>query len=63
MSETDEQLPLAVPGAWKPTGDIRVDSAVELVEAVRDLPLGEHQSVFEDVHGRLQQALSDASGS
>ena len=62
MSEIDEQLPLAVPGSWKPTGDVRVDSAVELVEAVRELPLREHQAVFEDVHGRLQQALADASG-
>ena len=62
MSEIDEQLPLAVPGNWTPTGDARVDAAVDLMSTVQDQPLAEHQAVYEDVHSRLQQALADASG-
>ena len=63
MSEMpDEQLPLAVPTTWIPTGDVRVDSAVELLSDIHDLPLHEHHAVYEDVHRRLQQALADATG-
>ena len=63
MTETDdEQLPLAVASLWMPTDDIRVDSAVEMVELLRDIPVSDHQQVFEDVYGRLQQTLADASG-
>lgn len=59
---SEEQLPLAVASSWTPTGDIRVDSAVDMVALLRDMPVTEHQQVFEDVHRRLQQTLSDASG-
>ncbi len=59
---SDEQLPLAVPTVWSPTGDARVDSAVELLGSIRELPLAEHQAIYEDVHRRLQQALADATG-
>lgn len=63
MSEIDDdQLSLAVPTAWSPTGDVRVDSAAALLEALADSPLAEHQQIFEDVHRRLQQALADATG-
>lgn len=58
----DEQLPLAVPTTWTPTGDARVDAAVDLVGALEGLALPEHHTVFEDVHRRLQQALAEASG-
>lgn len=58
----EEQLPLAVPTSWTPTGDVRVDSAIELLGSIRDLPLPEHQAVYEDLHRRLQQALADATG-
>jgi hypothetical protein len=58
----DEQLPLAVAVSWIPTDDIRVDSAVEMVALLRDIPVSDHHQVFEDVHGRLQQTLADASG-
>ena len=47
MSEMpDEQLPLAVPTTWNPTGDVRVDSAVELLSDIRDLPLHEQHAVY-----------------
>ena len=63
MTDTpDDQLPLAVPTSWTPTGDVRVDSAVELVADLSDLPLADHPEVYEDVHRRLQQALADATG-
>ncbi|MHB0929420.1 MAG: hypothetical protein ACYC3W_11070 [Candidatus Nanopelagicales bacterium] len=63
MSELEEdQLSLAVPTAWSPTGDIRVDSAAELVKSLAEMPLSEHQQVFEDVHRRLHDALADATG-
>ncbi len=61
MSDHDDQLALAVPSAWLPTGDVRVDSAAEMVATLATLPLSEHQQVFEDVHRRLQQALADAT--
>lgn len=59
---SEEQLPLAVASPWTPTGDVRVDSAIEMVGMLRDIPVSEHQQVFEDVHRRLQQTLADASG-
>lgn len=62
MPDQDDQLSLAVPTAWTPTGDLRVDSAAELVGALAEMPLAQHQQVFEDVHRRLQQALADATG-
>lgn len=58
----EEQLPLAVASAWTPTGDVRVDSAVDMVAMLREVPVSDHQQVFEDVHRRLQQTLADASG-
>ena len=60
--EADNQLPLAVTSAWTATGDVRVDSAVELLSGLRELPISEHQQVFEDVQRRLQQALADTDG-
>lgn len=57
----EEQLPL-VAQPWTATGDIRVDSAVELVDGLTDLPIPEHLAVFEDVHRRLHDTLADASG-
>lgn len=59
---TDAQLSLAVATTWSPTGDVRVDSAVEMVALLQDMPVAEHQQVFEDVYRRLQQTLADASG-
>lgn len=62
MTNADDLLPLAVGQTWNPTGDVRADSAVELLDTVKDLPLQERVPVFEDVHRRLQQTLADASG-
>ena len=57
----EEQLPL-VAQPWTATGDVRVDSAVELVGGLAGMPVDEHLAFYEDVHRRLQDTLSDASG-
>lgn len=57
----EEQLPL-VTQPWTPTGDVRVDTAVELIGDLANLPTTEHLAVYEDVHRRLQETLADASG-
>jgi hypothetical protein len=42
------------------TGDARVDAATARLEEVPDLPTSDHVAVYDDVHRRLQDALSDA---
>lgn len=58
----EEQLALAVATNWTATGDVRVDSAVDMLSMLREIPVSEHEQVFDDVHRRLQQTLADASG-
>lgn len=41
------------------TGDARVDAATARLDEVPDLPTTDHVGVYEDVHRRLQDALSD----
>lgn len=57
----EEQLPLVVQ-PWAATGDVRVDTAVDLIGDLAALPTADHLAVFEDVHRRLHDALADASG-
>ncbi len=62
---TSEQPSLPV---WESTGDPSVDAALELLVIAEEVPVEEHQPIFEDVHARLRQALSgeasdDAVGS
>ena len=47
-------------GAPPVTGDARVDAASARLQEIPDLPSAEHVDVYEDVHRRLQDALSDA---
>jgi hypothetical protein len=42
------------------TGDARVDAATARLEEIPDLPTPDHVAVYDDVHRRLQDALSDA---
>ncbi len=42
------------------TGDARVDAATARLEEIPDLPTADHVAVYDDVHRRLQDALSDA---
>lgn len=39
--------------------DPRVDDAVARLSELRDLPTSEHVAVYEDIHSRLSDALSD----
>ena len=55
-------LPLAVP-AWlppvEPTGDPRVDAALDRLSELESTPVAEHVEIFTDVHARLTGALAD----
>lgn len=56
----DQQgLPIAVP--VQPTGDARVDAALERLQELDQVPIGEHAEVFGDIHARLSAALGDAT--
>lgn len=41
------------------TGEARVDEVIAGLDRVADVPLAEHVRIFEDVHGRLRQVLSE----
>jgi len=49
--------------AVEPTGDERVDAAVERLAEVARRPPAEHVAIYEDVHRRLQDSLADLDGS
>lgn len=57
-----EDLPMAVP-AWlppiEPTGDPRVDAALDRLAEIEGAPVAEHVEVFTDIHARLTGALAD----
>jgi hypothetical protein len=44
------------------TGHARVDAATALLDDLQELPTAEHVDLFDDVHRRLQGALSDLDG-
>ena len=44
-----------------PTGESRVDGAMDRLNELSSLPAIEHVSVFEDVHRRLHESLTDNS--
>ncbi len=52
------QLNLGAPLAITQTNDTRVDAATSRLSELENLPVNEHGAVFEDVHRRLQEALS-----
>jgi hypothetical protein len=43
------------------TGDERVDAALDLLQDSTELSIEEKQRIFEDIHRRLQDTLSDLS--
>ena len=57
-SGEQQGLPIAVPVA--PTGDARVDAALERLQDLDQVPIVEHAEVFSDIHSRLSAALADA---
>jgi hypothetical protein len=44
------------------TGNAAVDDATRLLDRLDELPTAEHVEVFEDVHRRLEDALTDLDG-
>ena len=44
-----------------PTGETRVDGAMDRLNELSNLPAIEHVSVFEDVHRRLHESLTNNS--
>jgi hypothetical protein len=42
-----------------PTGDPRVDAAIEQLEAIEDVDLADRPAVLEDVHDRLREVLGE----
>ena len=57
-----EDLPMSVP-AWlppiEPTGDPRVDAALDRLAELEGAPVAEHVEVYTDIHARLNRALAD----
>jgi hypothetical protein len=47
-------------GDLEVTGEARVDAATARLTEIPDLPTSDHVGVYDDVHRRLQDALSDA---
>jgi hypothetical protein len=41
------------------TGEPRVDQAIARLDGLAGLPPDEHVAVFEDIHGKLRQVLSE----
>jgi hypothetical protein len=42
-----------------PTGDPRVDAAVEQLSSIEDMDLADRPAVLEDVHDRLREILGE----
>jgi hypothetical protein len=62
MMQSDENavqqgLPITVP--VEPTGDARVDAALERLQELDQVPIEEHAEVFGDIHVRLSGALGE----
>jgi hypothetical protein len=60
---TEENMPAAQMSLIKPeiapTDDAKVDAALARLGDVANLPVSEHLEVFEEVHRRLQDVLSE----
>lgn len=54
----EEVVALELP-VWEPTGEGRVDAALDRLHDVVNLPTAEHVEVYEDVYRRLGEALAD----
>ena len=43
---------------WEPTGEPRVDAALELLVMAEEVPAHEQAEVYSDIHDRLRHALT-----
>ena len=55
----DETASPADVGRPRATGDLRVDDALARLDDLDSAPTAEHVVIFDDVHRRLQSALTD----
>jgi len=44
---------------WEPTGEPRVDAALDSLSALDNAEVADHAAVFTEVHGGLRQVLAD----
>lgn len=56
LDEVDDGLTLPV---WEPTGEPRVDAALDLLTLLDVDDVSAHAEVFSDVHDQLRSALTD----
>ena len=60
-NDLQEELSLGNLKPIIPTGETRVDGAMDRLNELSDLPAIEHVAVFEDVHRRLHDSLTEPS--
>ena len=56
LEEVDTELVLAV---WEPTGEPRVDAALDLLAILDPDDVHQHAAVFDDIHQQLRATLTD----
>ncbi len=56
LEEVDEPLVLQV---WEPTGEPRVDEALDLLSQLDPDDVHQHADVFAEIHQRLHATLTD----
>ena len=56
LEEVDQELVLAV---WEPTGEPRVDAALDLLTTLDPDDVHQHAGVFDDIHQQLRATLTD----
>ncbi len=56
LEEVEDELVLPV---WEPTGEHRVDAALDLLTSLDPDDVATHAPVFDEVHQQLRQTLSD----
>ncbi len=56
LEDAQETLPV-----WQPTGDPQVDAALAELASLDEHDRDEHIAIFESVHRRLHERLSDLS--
>lgn len=59
----DVELPARMSGPVDLTGVPTVDTALRRLEALPEMPLGEHAAVYEQVHAELRRVLDGPSDS
>lgn len=60
LEEVDDELVLLV---WEPTGEPRVDDALELLSTLDVDDINQHAAVYSEIHEKLRATLSNADAS